>query len=196
MNKAQIAKLANPVIAALVAAEQSQVKVGDAVISAASKLDKSSIKPFCDAIRASLEKRGFTPASVKVTTMYIRRVITAIVVDGMEVEPGQSLRGIYQSLPKKQTGGASHAPRLPNPAKAGKPDTSAPAADTATSEAEKFRNAVELLFGSYDAELIAAVQYAASNKGIFIKWAQASAQAAALAAEKPATKRVRKAVPA
>lgn len=193
MNKAQISKVASPVISAIVAAEKSQVKIGDAVLAAAAKLDEKSIKPFCDAVKASLENRGFTPGSVKATVSYIRRVLTAIIVEGFEPEPGQSLRGLYQSLPKKETGGAAHAPRLPNPADA---DESTSAPTTMEARADAFKSAVTAIFGHCDADLIEAMQYAAEHEPMFIRWAQASMKAAMLAevekAVTPAKKTTRK----
>lgn len=194
MNKAQIAKVAASVISALVAAEKAQTKIGDAVLAAATKLQEADIKPFCESIKASLEAKGFTPNSAKVTTMYIRRVITAIVVDGITPEPGQTLRGLYDSLPKKSTGGAVHAPRLPNPADADA-DMSASASTPAESRADAVKEAITVLFGHCDADLIEAVQYAATNEMIFVRWAQASMQASILAkVEKAVTpaKRTRK----
>lgn len=194
MNKAQVSKIASPVVAAIVAAEKSQVKIGDAVLAAAAKLQEANIKPFCDAVKASLENRGFTPGSVKATVSYIRRVLTAIIVEGFEPEPGQSLRGLYQSLPKKETGGAAHAPRLPNPADADA-DDSASAPTTMEARADAFKSAVTAIFGHCDADLIEAMQYAAEHEPMFIRWAQASMKAAMLAeVEKAVTpvKRTRK----
>lgn len=196
MDKTQISKIASPVIAAFTAAEKAQVKVGDAVLAAATKLTEKDIKPFCGAIKTSLETRGFTPGSVKVTLSYIRRVLTAIIVDGFEPEPGQTLRGLYESLPKKATGGAAHAPRLPNPADADA-DDSASADASVVSRADTVKEAITTLFGHCDADLIEALQYAAANEMIFIRWAQASMKAAGLAgaekaaapAKKPARKR-------
>jgi hypothetical protein len=196
MDKTQISKIASPVIAAFTAAEKAQVKVGDAVLAASTKLAEKDIKPFCDAIKASLENRGFTPGSVKTTVSYIRRVLAAIIVDGFEPEPGQTLRGLYESLPKKVTGGAAHAPRLPNPAAASdETPKEVTVSTTAEEKAERFKAAITDIFGHCDADLIEAMQYVAANEPVFIRWAQASMKAAMLAeVEKAVTpaKRTRK----
>lgn len=192
-----ISRVAAPVIAAFTAAEKAQVKVGDAVLAAATKLNEADIKPFCDAIKTSLETKGFTPNSAKVTTMYIRRVLTAVIVDGLEIEPGQTLRGLYDALPKAATGGAKHGARLPNAAAASDetPDE-VTVSVTPEQKAERFKAAITDIFGHCDADLIEAMQYVAANETIFVRWAQSSMKAAMLAeVEKAVTpaKRTRKA---
>lgn len=184
-NISTITRIAAPVIRAFDNAEKANVKIGDAVLEAAGKLNESDIKPFCDAIKTSLENKGFTPNSAKVTTMYIRRVVTAIVVDGLEVEPGQTLRGLYDALPKSLTGGkAKPGARLPNPnpetvkAELGEADSTVATLD---SRAEKVAAAVTMIFGSAKPEIMSAVMVAASDIDAFVTWAEGHAMASQLA---------------
>ena len=185
MTTSKVTRAAAPVIAAFAAAEKAQVKVGDAVLVAATKLSEADIKPFCDAIKTSLETKGFTPNSAKVTTMHIRRVITAVIVDGLEIKPGQTLRGLYDSLPKSNTGGKSHkkGATLPNPANDGadgETENTSPAA-TMVDRAEKVKAAVTMIFGYCEPDLLSAVQYAAANIPAFLEWAADHAMGAQLA---------------
>lgn len=181
-TNSKITRAAAPVVAAFAAAEKAQVKVGDAVLAAATKLSEADIKPFCDAIKTSLENKGFTPNSAKVTTMYIRRVLTAVIVDGLEIEPGQTLRGLYDSLPKSATGGASHTRKMnkgasdsdSNDSEPEENDDAEPAPTTLEARAEKVRAAVTMIFGYSEPELLDAVQVAAANIAEFIRWAKKS----------------------
>lgn len=167
---------------------KAAAKLGDVVLEVAGTLKQADIAPFCAMVTKQLTEAGHPAGSVKTQVSYIRRVVTAVVVDGVEVEPGQSLRGIYDSLPKKETGGAAHSARgakLPNPAKK-TGDAAAPAAPAATlaDRAEKVKAAVTMIFGYSEPDLIHALQYAAasqSNISAFIEWAKSGAQAGTMA---------------
>lgn len=171
------------IVAAFTQAEKAQNKLGNTVLEVAPTLKADNIEPFCAMLKAQLESAYPEKAgSIKAQITYIRRVVTAIVVDGVTPEPGQSLRGLYDSLPKKETGGNAHASKrgaqLPNPADSeGEPSPAA----TLESRADKVRGAVTMIFGYQEPELLDAVQFAAANVQDFIRWAQKAAQDAALA---------------
>lgn len=161
------------------------VKLGDAVLEVAPTIPEDGIQVFCKMLQAKLDEQNPAMAnSNKTQVSYVRRVITAIVVDGREIEPGQTLRGIYESLPKAKTGGASHTRKTAKPD--GKETTEKPEGKIVTlTSAEKrameINAAITTLFGTCNPELIAAVEYAVSNSGVFMSWASASAKAAKLA---------------
>lgn len=176
-----LSRAVRSVLTALTANAKAEMKVGDAVLAASKIILEADISPFCDAIKTSLEAKEFKPSSVKVTVMYIRRVLTAVIVDGVKVQPNQSLRGLYESLPKKKTGGATHS----NKAKASatvstgektQGDTKTPA--TLESRAEKVRASVTMIFGYSEPDLVTAVLIAAANVPEFIKWAKGTSSPA------------------
>ena len=168
------------------------VKLGDTVLEIAPSIPKEGIQVFCKMLQAKLDEQSPEMAnSNKTQVSYVRRVITAIVVDGRTIEPGQSLRGIYESLPKQKTGGASHARKT---AKAGeepeKPEGKIVTLTSAEKRAMEINAAITTLFGTCNPELIAAVEYAVSHSGVFMTWASASAQAAKLAEMESALEKV------
>ena len=191
------------------AAVAAETKIGDVVLSIAPTLKADDVEPFCKMVHNQLDAaRPEKTGSNKTQVSYIRRVLTAVVKDGVTVEPGQSLRGIYESLRKKKTGGNTHAgkgAKLPNPAEktADNPaektaDNPAektadnPAEKTATleSRAEKVKAAVTMIFGYCEPDLLSAVQHAASNDPAFLEWAENMSQSAMLdALEKAITPR-------
>lgn len=180
------------------AAVAAETKIGDVVLSIAPTLKPDDVEPFCKMVHTQLDNaRPEKAGSNKTQVSYIRRVLTAVVKDGVAVEPGQSLRGIYDSLRKKKTGGNTHAgkgAKLPNPA-AGKSDMETvenPVEKTATleSRAEKVKAAITMVFGYCEPDLLNAVQYAASNVPAFLQWAENMSQSAMLdALEKAITPR-------
>lgn len=174
------------IVSAFASLDKAQSKLGDTVLEVAPTIAADNIEPFCAMLKARLEEASPDKAgSIKTQVSYIRRVVTAIVVDGVTVEPGQSLRGLYDSLPKKETGAAAHAKRgakLPNPAEDGEADAPAKAEpSSAEKRAQAIRDAITTLFGYCEPDLIAAAEYATANASVFVRWAQASARAAQLA---------------
>lgn len=161
------------------------VKLGDTVLEVAPSIPKDGIQVFCKMLQAKLDEQNpDMTGSNKTQVSYVRRVITAIVVDGRKIEPGQTLRGIYDSLPKAKTGGASHARKTAksddkeNPEK---PEGKIVTLTAAEKRAMEINAAITTLFGTCNPELIAAVEYAVNNSGLFMTWASASAKAAKLA---------------
>lgn len=171
------------VAAAFANVGKAGVKLGDTVLEVAPSIPEDKIEVFCKMLQAKLNEQSPELAgSIKAQVSYIRRVIKAIVVDGREIEPGQSLRGIYDSLPKAKTGGASHTRKTAKPD--GQADDSTAQAVTLTAAEKRavdINAAITTLFGTCNAELIAAVEYAVSHSGVFMSWASASAKAAQLA---------------
>lgn len=161
------------------------VKLGDTVLEIAPSIPKDGIQVFCKMLQAKLDEQNPAMAnSNKTQVSYVRRVITAIVVDGRKIEPGQTLRGIYDSLPKAPTGGASHARKTAksdNKETPEKPEGKIVTLTAAEKRAMEINAAITTLFGTCNPELIAAVEYAVNNSGVFMSWASASAKAAKLA---------------
>ena len=193
VSKPALSAPVNKVVAAFNATEKAQAKLGDTVLAVAPSIPADDIATFCHMLKTKLdaanpEKAGSNKAQVS----YVRRVLTAIIVDGVKVEAGQSLRGLYESLPKANTGGAAHGARLPNPGKETGDNVKTVTVSPAEKKALDKNAAVTLLFGTCNPELLAAVEYAASHSGVFMSWASASAKAAQiaemekLAAQKPA----------
>lgn len=166
--------------------EKAGVKLGDVVISVAPSIPADKISVFCSMLQSKLnDNNPGKENSIKVQVSYIRKVITAIVVDGVEPEHGQTLRGLYDSLPKKATGGASHARKTnkPNDGEADEPETESKTVTLSKAEkrAMDINAAITTLFGTCNPDLVAAVEYAVSHSGVFMSWASASAKAAKLA---------------
>lgn len=161
------------------------VKLGDTVLEVAPTIPKDGIQVFCKMLQAKLDEQNPAMAnSNKTQVSYVRRVITAIVVDGRKIEPGQTLRGIYDSLPKAKTGGASHNRKMEKPEDketAEKPEGKIVTLTATEKRAMEINAAITTLFGTCNPELIAAVEYAVNNSGVFMSWASASAKAAKLA---------------
>lgn len=177
------------------AVESAQSKLGDAVLAAAPAVKPDQIAGFCSMVHTALtakcpEKAG----SIKAQVTYIRRVLTAIVVDKIDVQPGQSLRGLYDALPKAATGANTHGAKLPNPGKTATTEESGKIVTLTKAEkrAIDINAAITTLFGTCNPDLVQAMEYAASNSGLFMSWASASVKASQLreleklAAQKPA----------
>lgn len=151
---------------------KAQSKLGDVVLKVAPTLAESEIKPFCSMLTQTLTDAGHPAGSVKTTVSYIRRVVTAIVVDGLEIEPGDTLRGMYESLKKEKTGAAAHAGRV-----SASDEDKVTVSVTPEKRAEAIKAAATVLFGYSEPDLLAALAYAKKFTDRFIKWAQASEQA-------------------
>lgn len=173
------------VAAAFANIDKASVKLGDVVLEVAPSIPADKISVFCKMLQAKLDADNPSKAgSNKTQVSYIRRVITAIVVDGREIKPGQTLRGIYESLPKAKTGGASHTRKMEKPEgkeTAEKPEGKIVTLTAAEKRAMEINAAITTLFGTCNPELVAAVEYAVNNSGLFMTWASASAKAAKLA---------------
>lgn len=153
----------------------ADVKFGDKVVELAKTITLDDVEPFCKMVQAGIDAKYPDKASSnKVQVSYIRSVMKAIVA-GYEPEEGQSLRSIYDAIPKKKTGGASHGARTGNPAPVDDGDDddvdSTPKMVVLT-KAEKreadLTAAITVIFGTCNPELFAAVEYAEKNSGVFM----------------------------
>lgn len=171
------------------------VKLGDTVLEIAPTIPQDGIEVFCKMLQAKLDEQSPEMAnSNKTQVTYVRRVLKAIIVDGVEVKPGQTLRGLYDSLPKTKTGGASHTRKINAGAEekpAGREEKPSKARTISVEDA------VRTIFGHTDDELMAAVEWARQNELSFVRYARANIAAAAaaevVATAKSAAKRLRKA---
>lgn len=148
------------------------------------------LDPFIDAVRQLCAAVGMTDGSVKVYLSNMRGVLRAMVA-GYRPAEGAGLRAMYDSAPKgtgrqKATGPRHTAPKAGATGEdegdaAGESET-APAPAKAPSKAEVRRAAIVALFGHYDDEIDALVDFIVEHEAMALRWVAGEVQAARKAA--------------
>lgn len=147
------------------------------------------LEPFVDACKQLCAASGLTEGSFKVYLSNIRGVLRGM-VEGFAPKAGQTLRSMYESVPKgtgrqKATGARTDkAPASTMNDVAPVTAASAAIATAKQSAADAKRAAIIALFGHCDDELMAAVAWAAKNETSFVRYVKANVEAASKPAEK------------
>lgn len=187
-------------VTALKAAYAGQIKwtakVAEVIVAAGRDMSVEQVESFISMIEPVLAQFIAAP-SVKVEKTRIRGVLKAA-ASGHDFK-AESLRGMYEETKgtaEDGKGGRKTGAKLPNPAEdaedADKPEATIVTLTKAEKKALDVNAAITLLFGTCTPELLAAVEYAVSQSGLFMSWASSSVKAAQLAeleklaAQKPA----------
>jgi hypothetical protein len=182
--------------------------LGELTIKAGKEIKKQPdmLAPFIDACRQLCDACGLTEGSLKVYLSNIRGVIRAMIV-GYKPKAGQTLRSMYEAAPKgtgrQRAGtGARHSTDKPTRTASGASgddgegedmDDGEKTAPAPISQAQKRKDATVALFGHYDDELAAALEWASKNELAFVRYVKANIAAAQSVKGSPVREELKKA---
>lgn len=157
-------------------------KLGELVAKAGSSraMNLERVEPFTTLCRDICVAGGMKPESLKVYLSNVRGVLRAMVA-GYKPKAGETLRNMYMQRPR-----ASTAKSGAQTVKTEKHESSI--ADKGVKAAPSRKELITALFGHYDEQLDAAVQWASENESAFIRYVTASIEAAKRTAEEINTK--------